>query len=229
MIPKILKSTMILTICVSIWQLWTNFDLYIAYDNLVSNPTPDLAEIMLKSSTQSDNSLTYRFYALLSSLVAVIFASNFLYNKARAKINRFDLANKYSKKRIIGSFFIPFINFVMPRICINEIEHILRPDNLDLHDSDIFKRRNRAGDAWWGLWIGSIILQRGMNSYLESSIASTEGLEPLAAIMNKYLLGETIASILLIVSMLNGVKYFTHLFLLSESNGEFSESQPNSL
>ena len=68
-----------------------------------------------------------------------------------------------------------------------------------------------------------------MNSYLESSIASTEGLEPLAAIMNKYLLGETIASILLIVSMLNGVKYFTHLFLLSESNGEFSESQPNSL
>ena len=229
MIPKILKTTMILTICVSIWQLWTNFDLYIAYDNLVSNPTPDLAEIMLKSSTQSDNSLSYRFYALLSSLVAVIFASNFLYNKARAKIKRFDLAQKYSKKRIIGSFFIPFINFVMPRICINELEHILRPDNLDLHESNTLKKRNRAGDAWWAFWIGFIILQRGLSSYLESSIASTEGLEPIAAVMNKYLLGETIASILLIVSMLNGVKYFNYLFLLSGSSEETNESQPNPL
>jgi hypothetical protein len=229
MIPKILKSTMILTICVSIWQLWTNFDLYIAYDNLVSNPTPELVDIMLRDSTQFDNLITYRNLAMLSSGISVIFASNFLYNKARAKIRRFDLAQKYSKKRIIGSFFIPFINFVMPRICINELEHILRPDNLDLHESDTFKKRNRAGDAWWGLWIGSIILHRGMDSYLDSSIASTEGLEPIAALMNEYLLGQTIVSILLIVSMLNGVKYFGHLFLLSGSSEETSESQPNPL
>jgi hypothetical protein len=229
MIPKILKSTMILTIFVSIWQLWTNFDLYIAYDNLVSNPTPDLAEIMLKSSTQSDNSITYRFYALLSSLVAVILASNFLYNKARAKIIRLDLTQKYSKKRIIGSFFIPFVNFVMPRICLNELEHILRPDSFNLRERITFKKRNPVGDAWWVLWISSIILQRGMGSYLESSISSTEGLEAIAAVINKYLLGETIASVLLIASMFNGVKYFAHLFLLSECNGEFAEIQPNPL
>jgi hypothetical protein len=223
MIAKIYKAVMILVICLSSVQIWTNFETYIAYDNLLANPTSNSGlEIMMKNSTRLDDVISYRFFALLASIILTIFSTNVLYNKARAKINQFDLAKKYSKKRIIGSFFIPFYNLVMPRLCINELEHILRPDNINLHNSNSFKKRNRAGDIWWVLLLGSSFLHRILGSYVDSTIESAEDLNAIVSIMNKYLIGETVVSILLLASMLSGIKYFDYLFQLGENPGERS-------
>lgn len=230
MISKILKLTMILTICVSIWQLWTNFEFYIANDNFAANQSSqELIKILEKSGNRVDNAVLYRGYLLFASLILTIFVTNSLYNKARGKIEHFDLSSKYSKKRAIGSFFIPFVNLVLPRICINELEHIMRPDNLNLHDSDSFKKRNRSGDIWWVLWIVVALFNIRFSSFMESALESTEELNSLLSILNKYVIGQSFASILLVASMLNGVKYFDYLFRLSENNGEFSESETNPL
>ena len=226
MTAKIHKAVMILVICVSSVQIWTNFELYIAYDNLIANPTSDSRlKNMIKNSDRLDYLISGRYFALLASIVLAIFSTNILYNKARAKINHFDLAKEYSKKRIIGSFFIPIYNLVMPIFRINELERILQPGNFDLRDSKSLKKRSRVGDCWWGMSIGSLFLHIMLNSYVDSSIANTEDLNVIVAIMNKYLIGETVVSVLIIASMLSGVKYFDYLFQLGENHGELSGTQ----
>ena len=230
MTAKIHKAVMFLVICVSSVQIWTNFELYIAYDNLIANPASDSRlNLMIESSTRLDSLITARYFILLTSIILAIFSTNALHNKARARINHFELDKEYSKKRIVGSFFIPIYNLVMPRFRINELERILQPGNLDMHDLKSFKKRSRVGDCWWVLWIGSLFLHIMLNSYVDSSIENTEDLNVIVAIMNKYLIGETVVSVLIIASMLSGVKYFDYLFQLGENHGELSGTQINSL
>ena len=222
---------MIIAIFISTWQIWTNIEGYIAWDNLVTNPSSEsVIGIMERNADLLDNVIMYRYICLLLTIVLAACATNTLYNNARTKITHFDLSSKYSKKRAVGSFFIPVANLVLPRLRINELEHILRLDNPNLYDKNSFKEKNRkernkVGDCWWILCISSGLIHGMINNYFEPVFQAEENLNGLAAEMNKYLFSETIVSILFIASMVSGIKYFEYLFKLGNYPRDPTETE----
>jgi hypothetical protein len=220
MIIKAQKAMMIFTILVCAWDLWVNLGCYLAFSNFRTNPTEELGRLMVSAGDLSDQVRIYVVFCFLGTFVTNILATNILYNRARPKIAHFDLLSKYSKKRAVGSWFIPLGNLLLPRKRLNELEQILRPDNLTLHDESQFNRRNKLGDYWWYSWVAFIILINVAVSYYEPLLADESDSDELFRILNNYLVGVSIASSLLILSMILGFKYFDYLFGIDATSSE---------
>ena len=60
-----------------------------------------------------------------------------------------------------------------------------------------------------------------LGSYLESSVATVEGLNAIVEFKNNYLIGKTVVSILVSVCMYSGINYFDCLFKLGENPENF--------
>ena len=185
MIIKVQKAMMILTILVCGWDLWVNLGCYLAISNFFTNPTDELGRLMESAGDLSDQVRNYVLFCFLGTFVTNIRATNVLYNRARPKIAHFDLLSKYSKRRAVGSWFIPLGNLLLPRKRLNELEQILRPDNLTLHDESQFNKRNKLGDYWWYSWVAYIILNRVVIAYYEPLIERSSDTDELHGILNK--------------------------------------------
>lgn len=221
MIIKVQKAMMILTILVCGWDLWVNLGCYLAISNFFTNPTDELGRLMESAGDLSDQVRNYVLFCFLGTFVTNILATNVLYNRARPKIAHFDLLSKYSKRRAVGSWFIPLGNLLLPRKRLNELEQILRPDNLTLHDESQFNKRNKLGDYWWYSWVAYIILNRVVIAYYEPLIERSSDPDELHGILNNLLVGISVTSCFLMLSMILGFKYFDYLFGLETASSQY--------
>ena len=221
MIIKVQKAMMILTILVCGWDLWVNLGCYLAISNFFTNPTDELGRLMESAGDLSDQVRNYVLFCFLGTFVTNILATNVLYNRARPKIAHFDLLSKYSKRRAVGSWFIPLGNLLLPRKRLNELEQILRPDNLTLHDESQFNKRNKLGDYWWYSWVAYIILNRVVIAYYEPLFERSSDPDELHGILNNLLVGISVTSCFLMLSMILGFKYFDYLFGLETASSQY--------
>ena len=220
MFTKIYKAVAYTAILVCGWSIWTNFGFYLAMQNFKDNPTEAFLAPVVDSGEASDQARVVIFVLFICTFLLNIIATNIIYNRAKSKIVNYDLLVEFPKKRAIGSWFIPFGNLILPRLRLHELELILRSENRAYEKSNQIKDRNKDGEFWWFSWIAYILLNRGVVAYFESEIDSVTEIPDIARLTNLYLIGISMTTVLLIVAMIYGMKYFDHLFNLESTATE---------
>jgi Domain of unknown function (DUF4328)/zinc-ribbon domain len=93
------------------------------------------------------------------------------FNQAyKAAVSRGATDNRWSSGWTIGGWFIPFANFVIPKLVMNEVDRMSHPDNGAPPIGAAWKSRPRltASDLWWTSWVLASIASVAESLMLES-------------------------------------------------------------
>jgi hypothetical protein len=146
------------------WGLWTDFQ-----DGGSSSlgDVVDMAEV-------GD---TFSVFGILLAVVVAILAIIWTNQAYKSAMSRGVTGNKWSSGWAVGGWFIPFANYVIPKLVINEIDRMSRTE-LSEPITDTWKplKRTAISDWWWGLQIVGLTVANIGDSMLFDGSGSLNGL-----------------------------------------------------
>ena len=88
--------------------------------------------------------------------VAAVTSIVWIYQASRAADARGASGRRWRGGWTIGSWVIPFANFVLPKLLFNELEKAFQVPFRGLPIDDAWRSEQRTGlaDLWWALWVG---------------------------------------------------------------------------
>lgn len=99
--------------------------------------------------------------ALISGLVVFILLIIWLNHAYKAAVSRGAQSQAWSPGWAVGGWFIPLANFVIPKLVINEVDRMSRPELLEpIGTSWRSMRRTTISDLWWVFYIGGIVVSQ---------------------------------------------------------------------
>ena len=130
-------------------------------------------------------------------MIAAVTTIVWVYTASRAGDARGATGRRWRGGWTIGSWVIPFANFVLPKFVFNELEKIFQVPFREVPIEDAWKSMDRTqlADLWWALWVaGSAV---SVSSWILTPSDSASG----AALGT----GMTIASLTMVLTAASGV------------------------
>ena len=84
----------------------------------------------------------------------------------------------------IGSWFVPFASFVLPKLVFNELEKTARTPYSGDPVGAAWKRQSRSGlgDLWWLLWVSGLVMLQATQIMLSDPLADDGALAVMASL-----------------------------------------------
>jgi hypothetical protein len=84
----------------------------------------------------------------------------------------------------IGSWFVPFASFVLPKLVFNELEKTARTPYTGTPVGSAWKRQSRSGlgDLWWLLWVSGLVMLQATQIMLSDPLADDGALAVMASL-----------------------------------------------
>lgn len=99
--------------------------------------------------------------ALISGLVVFILLVIWLNHAYKAAAFRGAESQAWSSGWAVGGWFIPLANFVIPKLVINEVDRMSRPELVEpIGTTWRSQRRTTVSDLWWVFYIAGIIVSQ---------------------------------------------------------------------
>lgn len=132
--------------------------LYVAagdeYSAYLEDPVQQLEEV--STSAAADG-----FYGLagIGMLVTGVVFLVWFFQAYRAAASRGATGTRWSTGWAVGGWLIPFANFVIPKLVMNEVDRMSHPDSgpPPLGDAWMARPRLTTSDLWWTSWILAIV------------------------------------------------------------------------
>lgn len=103
------------------------------------------------------------FFGGVVFMVAAVTSVVWVYTSSRAGDARGATGRRWRGGWTIGSWVIPFANFVLPKLVFNELEMIFQIPfrEVPIEDSWKSKERTQLADLWWALWVAGSAVSLG--------------------------------------------------------------------
>ena len=138
-------------------------------------------------------------FGVVMFVVAAVTTVVWVYTTSRAGDARGATERRWRGAWTIGSWIIPFANFVLPKLVFNEIEKVFQVPFRGIPIEDAWKSEERTGlaDLWWALWVAGSAVSIG--SWILTPADSVSG-EALAT-------GISISSLTMLLTAVSGVVF----------------------
>jgi hypothetical protein len=120
------------------------------------------------TSSAEDLFLGWSSFALFAMVVTGVLVLIWTYQTSKAFDARGPTGRKWRGAWTIGSWFIPFASFVLPKLVFNELERISQAPFTDDPIGDRWKSETRSGisDLWWLLWVAGLFMFQSTQVFL---------------------------------------------------------------
>ena len=127
--------------------------------------SPSAAVVQSTTETEA-TAFGFLSIAVIGYLVTAIIFITWFFQAYRAAASRGAGGRTWAAGWAIGGWVIPFANFVIPKLVMNEVDRMSNPEAGDPPIDDRWKSLSRleASDTWWGLFLlGAITTAIGSN------------------------------------------------------------------
>lgn len=103
------------------------------------------------------------FFGGVTFMIAAVTSVVWVYTTSRAGDARGATGRRWRGGWTIGSWIIPFANFVLPKLVFNEIEKVFQVPyrGISIEDAWQFEDRTQLADLWWALWVAGSAVSIG--------------------------------------------------------------------
>lgn len=125
-----------------------------AFDEFRRVGTESSIVAVAEAEQLSEGFVSFVLYIAVASGVLTIV---WWYRAYRAVLGSEPVGNRWSPGWAVGGWFIPFVNLVIPKLVLDEIDRISQAVHAGTTSWRTRARTSLTG-WWWGLWVGGLIL-----------------------------------------------------------------------